>query len=94
MIRIRTASSCSDFSQKSTSPLRLVTLSRAVFGFRAFQARALPGGDAFYDASLRWNTSTDLDADEIHRIGVDEVARIEREMDVLLRRQGRRVGSA
>lgn len=54
---------------------------------------ALPGGDAFYDASLRWNTSTDLDADEIHRIGVAEVARIEREMDALLRKQGMKEGT-
>lgn len=49
---------------------------------------ALPDGDAYYDAALRWNTSTNLDADRIHRIGVDEVARIEKEMDALLRRQG------
>ncbi len=54
---------------------------------------ALPDGDAFYDASLRWNTSTDLGADEIHRIGVSEVARIEKEMDALLRRQGMSQGS-
>ncbi len=54
---------------------------------------ALPGGDAYYDAALRWNTSTDLDADQIHRIGVAEVARIQKEMDALLRRQGMRKGS-
>jgi uncharacterized protein (DUF885 family) len=45
---------------------------------------ALPGGDAFYDAALRWNTSTDLDADRIHAIGLSEVARIETEMDARL----------
>lgn len=49
---------------------------------------ALPGGDAYYDAMLRWNTSTDLDADQIHRLGLEEVARIEAEMDTLLRSQG------
>ncbi|HZX79828.1 MAG TPA: DUF885 domain-containing protein [Lysobacter sp.] len=49
---------------------------------------ALPDGDAFYDASLRWNTSTDLDAERIHAIGVAEVARIEAEMDARLRAQG------
>ncbi|MGY0556633.1 DUF885 domain-containing protein [Lysobacter sp. A421] len=49
---------------------------------------SVPGGDAYYNAALRWNTSTDLDADEIHRIGVAEVARIEREMDALLTSQG------
>jgi uncharacterized protein (DUF885 family) len=54
---------------------------------------ALPGGDAYYDAALRWNTSTDLDAEEIHRLGVSEVARIQREMDELLRAQGMGDGS-
>jgi uncharacterized protein (DUF885 family) len=54
---------------------------------------ALPGGDAFYDASLRWNTSTNLDADDIHRIGLNEVARIEKSMDALLRAQDLRKGS-
>ncbi|MBU8976013.1 DUF885 domain-containing protein [Lysobacter sp. MMG2] len=54
---------------------------------------ALPGGDAYYDAALRWNTSTDLGADAIHRIGVDEVARIEKAMDALLVAQDRRTGS-
>ncbi len=49
---------------------------------------ALPGGDAYYDAALRWNTSTDLDAERIHRIGLAEVARIQQEMDALLRAQG------
>jgi len=54
---------------------------------------ALPGGAAFYDAALRWNTSTDFDADKIHALGVSEVARIEREMDARLRAQGRTEGS-
>ncbi|MDR0184190.1 DUF885 domain-containing protein [Lysobacter arvi] len=54
---------------------------------------ALPDGQAFYDASLRWNTSTDLDADRIHALGISEVARIEREMDARLRAQGRSEGS-
>jgi len=54
---------------------------------------ALPGGDAYYDAALRWNTSTDLDADEIHRLGLAEVARIQGEMDRLLRAQGMTQGS-
>jgi uncharacterized protein (DUF885 family) len=54
---------------------------------------ALPQGDAYYDAALRWNTSTDLGADRIHQIGLDEVARLEREMDALLSNQGLREGS-
>jgi uncharacterized protein (DUF885 family) len=54
---------------------------------------ALPGGDAYYAAALRWNTSTDLDAEQIHRIGLAEVARIQAEMDRLLRAQGMAKGT-
>lgn len=54
---------------------------------------ALPDGKAFYDAALRWNTSTDLDAEAIHQIGLEEVARVEQQMDELLRAQGLNEGS-
>lgn len=54
---------------------------------------ALPGGDAYYDASLHWFTSTDLGADEIHALGLSEVARIQHEMDAKLRAQGMRRGT-
>lgn len=54
---------------------------------------SLPDGDAYYDAALRWNTSTDLGADEIHRIGLAEVERIEGEMDAILAAQGLDQGS-
>jgi len=36
----------------------------------------LPNGQAFYAASLKEMTTTDLTADEIHQIGLDEVTRI------------------
>lgn len=72
----------------------LDTLDRAIAGKPGNRGLwALPDGDAYYDAALRWNTSTTLSADEIHRIGVSEVARIEKAMDALLRRQGLRSGS-
>jgi uncharacterized protein (DUF885 family) len=48
----------------------------------------LPGGDAFYAYSLRRFTTTGLTADEIHEIGLREVARIEGEMDAILRQLG------
>lgn len=54
---------------------------------------ALPDGQAFYNAALRWNTSTNLTADEIHQIGLAEVARVERLMDELLQEQGLVEGS-
>ncbi|MDJ0879778.1 MAG: DUF885 domain-containing protein [Halieaceae bacterium] len=49
---------------------------------------ALPDGDAYYDLRLRVSTTTDLSAEEIHALGLEEVARIQSEMDAILREQG------
>lgn len=48
----------------------------------------LPNGAALYKAMIRHMTDSDLDAEEVHQIGLKEVARITAEMDVLLREQG------
>lgn len=48
----------------------------------------LPNGEAIYQAALRSNTTTDMTADEVHNIGLSEVARIEGEMDAILRGEG------
>lgn len=48
----------------------------------------LPDGDKAYANALRRFTTTDFTADEIHAIGLREVARIEQEMDALLRQLG------
>lgn len=53
----------------------------------------LPGGAEAYAYHLRRHTTTDLTADEIHQIGLREVARIEKEMDAILRRLGRTEGA-
>lgn len=41
---------------------------------------ALPDGDAYYRYLLRWHTTTDLTPEEIHQIGLREVARLQIEM--------------
>ncbi|MEO9971973.1 MAG: DUF885 domain-containing protein [Hyphomonadaceae bacterium] len=46
-------------------------------------ASALPNGEAFYDHRLWVNTTTDLTANEIHEIGLSEVARIRDEMEAV-----------
>ena len=46
-------------------------------------AGALPDGAAFYQAMLRQQTTTDMSADQIHALGLSEVARIRAEMEVL-----------
>src|SRR5699024_3593161 len=42
-----------------------------------------PDGDAYYAERLRASTTTDLTANEVHRIGLEEVARIRGEMEAL-----------
>jgi uncharacterized protein (DUF885 family) len=43
-------------------------------------AEALPDGKAFYRQQIREYTTLDLDPDEIHRIGLDQVAKIHAQM--------------
>lgn len=53
----------------------------------------LPNGDAYYAWCIRQHTTTDMSADQIHQIGLDEVARIGAQMDAILRDQGLAEGS-
>lgn len=53
----------------------------------------IPDGDKIYAAALHSNTTTDMTADEIHNIGLSEVARIEQEMEEILVAQGLTEGS-
>ncbi|MEL7489593.1 MAG: DUF885 domain-containing protein [Pseudomonadota bacterium] len=48
----------------------------------------IPDGDKIYAAALKSNTTTDFTADEVHDIGLSEVARIEAEMDAILVGEG------
>jgi uncharacterized protein (DUF885 family) len=51
-------------------------------------AISLPGGSEYYGAALKLNTTLDLTADQIHKIGLGEVKRIEAEQDTLARKAG------
>ncbi len=48
----------------------------------------LPNGRAMYDYHVRWTTTTDQTAEQIHAIGLGEVERIETEMVALMRTLG------
>ena len=48
----------------------------------------LPDGDRYYDHLIRSHTTTSLNAEEVHNIGLAEVARIEKELDAVLQSQG------
>ncbi|MBY4597332.1 DUF885 domain-containing protein [bacterium BD-1] len=54
---------------------------------------ALPDGADFYAWSARMHTSTDMTPAQIHQLGLDEVARIEAEMDAILVAEGLVEGS-
>ena len=74
---------------------------RAIDGLATDNARAtedaglwrLPRGAEVYAFYLRRYTTTNLTAEQIHRKGLDEVARIEAEMDGLFRKLGYTEGS-
>ncbi|MEC3949032.1 DUF885 domain-containing protein [Sphingobium sp. HWE2-09] len=51
-------------------------------------AAALPGGAAWYASRVKAHTTTDLTPDQIHQIGLDEVARIGKRMDEIAAKAG------
>src|SRR5690606_37455532 len=48
----------------------------------------LPRGAEYYANNLRNSTTTELSADQIHQIGLDEVERIHGEMEAIMARVG------
>jgi uncharacterized protein (DUF885 family) len=48
----------------------------------------LPDGEAWYQNRLNWFTTTDLTADEVHQIGVDNVERIHNAMRDIMKEVG------
>ena len=54
---------------------------------------AQPGGDKFYAYSVKQLGDTDLTPEQIHQIGLDEVARISQEMDSILKSVGYKDGT-
>ena len=49
---------------------------------------ALPNGEAYYNAMLNLMTTTDMTADQIHQLGLSEVARIQGEMEKVKEQAG------
>lgn len=53
----------------------------------------LPDGPAYYAATLAQHTTTDMTAEQIHQLGLDQLADLHARMDKLLRAQGFKEGS-
>jgi uncharacterized protein (DUF885 family) len=49
---------------------------------------AQPGGRAYYDFKIRQHTTTDLNSEQVHQLGLQEVARILKEMDAVTKKAG------
>jgi len=49
---------------------------------------ALPDGDNYYAYMLKWHTTTDLSADQIHQLGLQEVDNIQNQIRAILAGQG------
>lgn len=47
-------------------------------------ASDLPGGEAYYEYSVRHFTTTSMTPDEVHRLGLNEVARIRAQMQLVI----------
>jgi uncharacterized protein (DUF885 family) len=54
---------------------------------------ALPNGKAFYAYAVKMHTTTNMTPEQVHQLGLSEVARIESEMDAILRGEGLTLGS-
>jgi uncharacterized protein (DUF885 family) len=53
----------------------------------------LPDGEALYEAMIRHMTDFERSPDDVHQVGLNEVARITAEMDAILRAEGYTEGS-
>jgi uncharacterized protein (DUF885 family) len=55
---------------------------------RTIGASDLPDGQAYYAALVRYFTNLDVTPDEVHEVGLKEVARIRAEMDAVIKETG------
>ncbi|HEX4647798.1 MAG TPA: DUF885 family protein [Steroidobacteraceae bacterium] len=61
-------------------------------GHEAGVAR-LPEGRSLYEVALRYATTTDMTAEEVHRLGLEQAKEISARMDTILKAQGKAQGT-
>lgn len=83
-------------AQKIVETEVFAALDRQIAAMRAVRAKAkpdtgvwsLPGGDAYYADAVKASTTTNYTPQEVHQLGLDQVAEITKRLDVILRAQG------
>jgi len=83
-------------AQQALTESVLPAYTKLIATLKAQQSRAtkddgvwkFPDGDQYYEANLELFTTTDLSADEIHNIGLEDVARIHQEMRDIMKTVG------
>lgn len=65
-----------------------ITNDYAAHGRTGLSIATLPGGAARYQNAIRGRTTTDMKPEEIHQIGLREIARIEGEMTAIAHKEG------
>jgi len=76
-------------------------LDRQIAAMQAVRAKAkpdtgvwaLPGGDAYYADAVKASTTTDYTPQEVHQLGLDQVADISARLDKILKAQGMSQGT-
>ena len=99
--RSRRATRCSPASQASIDKSVYPAYRQLIDYFKALQPKAqgnfgawhLPDGDAYYAWCVRMHTTTDMTPEQVHTLGLAEVARISTEMDAILKDKGLADGS-
>lgn len=78
----------SSFKPAYDEILAWLVLDRANVSAQALGAWSLPNGEEYYNVRLRTMTTLPITADEIHQLGISEVARIQTEMEQIKRQVG------
>ncbi|NEX92667.1 DUF885 family protein [Caulobacter sp. 17J65-9] len=102
--RAQAAGVAGDYEATATAivagPVR-AALDRQIDALKSLQPKAghdagvwrLPKGEALYAHGLKSNTTTSLSGEEIHKIGLEQVAELQSEIDVILKAQGMTQGT-
>ena len=83
-------------AQKIVETEVFTALDRQIAAMKAVRAKArpdtgvwsLPGGDAYYADAVKASTTTNYTPQEVHQLGLDQVAEITTRLDGILRAQG------